>query len=344
MATADYGLLAGFKGIGGAMREGEQRALENQFNIAKLQMAQQSAASGGNSPAALQIANEYAKARASGDTQRMNDIELFTKALDKGLISGADGSVQTMGGYAPAIGGIEAAKAGMKQQAEKNVDLQMNPLIKQRESRAGEIGKQQGEKETLYKSSLSKLPQLNQVALDLSTLGKGASYTLGGRGTDTLARQFGVTTDTAKARTEYIAKVDNEILPLLRDTFGAAFTQKEGESLKATLGAPDVSPQEKDAVLRAFISSKYATLESMGRELGQTPDLPQAPIIGGQPIFDPMQARSAGLADPNESMRLPTKLKSPSKSAIQALMQNPDKAAEFDAYYGKGASRMVLGK
>ena len=72
-------------------------------------------------------------------------------------------------------------------------------------------------------------------------------------------------TEGALARAEYIAKVDNEILPLLRETFGAQFTQKEGESLKVTLGDPDKSPEEKDAVLRSFIKTKREQVKTLQR-------------------------------------------------------------------------------
>jgi hypothetical protein len=332
MASADYGLLGQFKGVGGAMREAEDRALQQQILQAKLQ----SSLKGGDAPAAIQIANEYAKAREAGDIQRMNDIAMAAKSFDKGIMVNQEGAFNPLQGYGQAVGSIEAAKTGMKQQAEKDVDLVMNPQIKGAESRAGEIGKQTGEKETLYKSAISRLPQLNKTVDALSALGKEASYTYGGRGIDAIARQVGVTTDTAKARAEYISKVDNEILPLLRDTFGAAFTQKEGETLKATLGAPNMSPQEKDAVLRSFITSKYDTLESMGREIGQTPELPPLPnVAGGGDNIDAIL---------NKGLQPATKLKSPPKQAIQYLRSNPQAAAEFDAKYGKGASRMVLGK
>ena len=73
----------------------------------------------------------------------------------------------------------------------------------------------------------------------------------------------------AVARKEYITRVDNEVLPLLRQIFGAQFTQKEGESLKATLGDPDASPEEKDAVLKSFIETKIAQARTLKRRTGQ---------------------------------------------------------------------------
>ena len=68
-----------------------------------------------------------------------------------------------------------------------------------------------------------------------------------------------------------IAIVDNQILPLLKQTFGPAFTDQEGESLKATLGDPDATPDEKMAQLDAFIDAKMRALETQERELGISP-------------------------------------------------------------------------
>jgi hypothetical protein len=61
--------------------------------------------------------------------------------------------------------------------------------------------------------------------------------------------------------------VDNQILPLLRETFGAQFTLQEGQSLKTTLGDPEKSPQEKRAVLEAFIEQKVRNIEALELQL-----------------------------------------------------------------------------
>lgn len=155
------------------------------------------------------------------------------------------------------------------------------------EGRASEVGKRQGENENLYRSMVSRMPQLEDTAERLSKLGQAATYTNAGQLRDFTMRELGMDVpDAATARAEYVSMVDNEILPLLRDTFGAQFTQKEGESLKATLGNPNVSPKEKDAVLRSFIRTKTESLTSLRRELdsGQSiPDYtPRAVIIGGE--------------------------------------------------------------
>jgi len=83
----------------------------------------------GQSPAAVKLANELQQARASGDTQRLNDLVLSAKLADRGVVFDAQGNPVEMSGYGTAIGGIEATKKGMSKQAEQNVNLQMLPQI-----------------------------------------------------------------------------------------------------------------------------------------------------------------------------------------------------------------------
>jgi hypothetical protein len=127
------------------------------------------------------------------------------------------------------------------------------------------------EEENLLADMEAGLPALKEVTTKLSRLGKIATFTKAGQAFDEIARQTGQSTKGAVARAEYIAMVANEILPLLRQTFGAAFTAAEGESLKATLGDPNSSPAEKDAQLKAFIESKERQIRSKQRRVGDVP-------------------------------------------------------------------------
>jgi hypothetical protein len=97
-------------------------------------------------------------------------------------------------------------------------------------------------------------------------------------------------TEGAQARQEYINTVRNVLFPQLRATFGAQFTAKEGEALIATLGDPDLSPEEKDASLRAFLDQKKQTIGSMQRELGQPNTMGSGPgrligTSGGKKVY-----------------------------------------------------------
>lgn len=129
-----------------------------------------------------------------------------------------------------------------------------------------------GEAKADLASIKSKMPGLESVVRQLDDLSNKATYTAAGQVIDFAARQAGLEPrDAAVARAQYIAMVDNQILPMLRDTFGAQFTQKEGESLKITLGDPNKSPAEKQAVLKAFIEQKRRNIEAAEARTGVVP-------------------------------------------------------------------------
>lgn len=129
-------------------------------------------------------------------------------------------------------------------------------------------GKTDAENVALYESVSSKMPGLKSVVDQLAALSDTATYTQSGQAMDAVKREFGLPVGQgAIDRTSYMAIVDNQVLPLLKDTFGAAFTVQEGQSLRATLGNPDLSPPEKKAVLDAFIEQKYRDVEAMQRKL-----------------------------------------------------------------------------
>ena len=103
----------------------------------------------------------------------------------------------------------------------------------------------------------SSMPGLQTVVQKLSDLSDTATYTKLGVAADTLRKEFQLEPGAgAIDRDEYLAVVDNQVLPLLRQTFGAQFTVEEGKSLRATLGDPDKTPASKKRVLNAFIEQK----------------------------------------------------------------------------------------
>ncbi|MCZ7480560.1 hypothetical protein [Rhizobium rhizogenes] len=140
------------------------------------------------------------------------------------------------------------------------------------------VGKSQGDAAATYKSMMSKMPGLETVIGRLEGLADEATYTMAGRGLDWGINQLGMDPrDSAVARAQYNAMVDNQILPLLKDTFGAQFTQKEGETLRATLGDDGKSPAEKKAVLRAFIEQKRRDVEALALQGLDNSPAPAAP-------------------------------------------------------------------
>lgn len=257
-------------------------ATEMLKNKQAMALAQWKAANGGGDmPAAIQIANEIQKAIKAGDFQRANILAQSQKMFDKGINGfNPSGNADVISGYIPSISGIEGGKSGAKEQAKKDVDLTMNPQIEEATNRQGVVGTATGNAIGSLNDQTSQLPRLEQVAQQLSDIGKKATYTTAGRVLNAGKRELGLPVgEGAVARTEYISKVDNEILPLLRQTFGAQFTAREGDTLRSTLGDPNKSPEEKDAVLRSFIDQKKAQIGVLQQRTGQAPQLPnQAPI------------------------------------------------------------------
>lgn len=129
------------------------------------------------------------------------------------------------------------------------------------------------------------MPGLEVVVGQLHGLSDTATYTAAGRLADEVRKQLGLDpSDSAVDRAEYIAVVDNQVLPLLRQTFGAAFTAKEGDTLRATLGDPNKSPSEKKAVLNAFIEQKKRDLEAMQQDQRQEAPAQTQPANGDDPL------------------------------------------------------------
>ena len=128
----------------------------------------------------------------------------------------------------------------------------------------GATGKEGARLDNELAEMTRNLPMLENTVERLTVLSDQASYTGAGQLANLFRRQLGLDVgEGAIARAEYDSVVNNQILPLLRITFGAAFTETEGDKLKATLGDINASPAEKKAVLRAFINQKRAQLKSM---------------------------------------------------------------------------------
>jgi type II secretory pathway pseudopilin PulG len=155
-------------------------------------------------------------------------------------------------------------------------------------ARGGKEGTEVGADTSLLKSMESKMPGLEAVVVQLEGLADTATYTQKGQLGDAIRREAGMpSSEGAIARAKYIATVDNQVLPMLKDTFGAAFTVAEGESLRATLGDPNKSPEEKKAVLRAFIAQKRRDVAALQTRTEGAP----APAQTGAGVPDPLGIR-----------------------------------------------------
>lgn len=169
--------------------------------------------------------------------------------------------------------------------------------------RGSVLGKEAGDAQVRYDSVTSKMEGLNQVVQELGKLAETATYTMAGRSKDYIAKELGMDpSQGAQDRAKYAAIVDNQVLPLLRDTFGAAFTVVEGERLRATLGDENKSPAEKQAVLEAFIQQKYRDVQAMQNQLGIQPQQPIAqPAPQGMtaPAVQPLNPQAPQSAAPH---------------------------------------------
>lgn len=136
-----------------------------------------------------------------------------------------------------------------------------------------------GETLSEFKKATAALPGLIEVTTRLKDLAPIVTNTFSGKIFDAAAKEAGFATKGGTARAEFQSIIDNQVLPLLKPTFGAAFTVAEGDSLRATLGDPDATPEAKVAQIDAFIAQKMRNLQASEAELTKPVVLPQP---GGQ--------------------------------------------------------------
>lgn len=147
--------------------------------------------------------------------------------------------------------------------------------VKEAEVRA----KARGETFTDLNAKKAALPGIESVVAKLKILADDATFTLSGKALDEIAKQFGFSTEGSTARAKMVSIVDNQVLPLLKPIFGAAFTAAEGDRLRDALLDPDSSPESRKAQLDSFLKQARRNIESGERELSQ-PAQQQAPTSG----------------------------------------------------------------
>lgn len=238
-----------------------------------------------------------------GAQQTFKDSEgnLFFGTTQRNPQTGEVGTVLSPvgGGAAQPVGGVEmvgnygltsgekleydvsaaAGKAGAGEAAKLQQQLRFKPQIEAAVKKAELQAAERGEALTDLQRAEAAMPGLEETVAELRDLAPIATSTIGGKIFDEAVKQSGFgATEGANARAKFIAIIDNQVLPLLRDTFGAAFTEAEGERLRATMGDPDASPEQKIVQLDAFIKQKYrdlqtkrATVEQMGGGADQAP-------------------------------------------------------------------------
>ena len=170
------------------------------------------------------------------------------------------------GSQAEIQGAISGAREGGKLTQQRKHLPEIRAAVTIAEKEASE----RGEVLTSLARSKAALPGLTDAVDQLKELAPIATSTFGGKIFDAAIKQTGFgSTKGATAKAKFIAIVNNQVLPLLKETFGAAFTAQEGESLKATMGDPEASPAEKMVQLDAFIAQKLRDIETREVQLNQ---------------------------------------------------------------------------
>ena len=189
---------------------------------------------------------------------------------------------------------VEGKKAEAKEEGKLKIQKKLLPSIRGAIKQAEKEAVAKGEAFTALNRAKAALPGLRDVTEKLKLLSDVATFTTGGKVLNLLAKESGFgATEGATARTTMRAVVDNQVLPLLRDTFGAAFTKAEGDSLRNTLLDPDTAPDQMKATLDAFIEQKIRNIETSERELGveSTTDLTQ---LSDEDLLKQLEAARGG--------------------------------------------------
>ena len=243
-------------------------------------------------PAELVVFNGLVELAKSSDPEiaKAAQIELRTRAPAG---TSAQERIATNQGLATQVADAAAEKARAVESAklgeQKNKLPDLRAAIKLAESSAA----QKGTTLTALSQANAALPGLTDVVGQLKELAPIATSTFGGKIFDQAVKQSGFgATKGSTAKAKFISIVNNQVLPLLKQTFGAAFTENDRQSLIVTMGDPDASPGEKMAQLDSFIEGKVRDIESKERELQGLEDASQAaPQQPKRLIFNPETGR-----------------------------------------------------
>lgn len=121
----------------------------------------------------------------------------------------------------------------------------------------GQLGKDRATLEKENTTLERNLPAFEDMTNELIGLADKATYTKAGQARDWLLRQTGQPmSEGGIAREKYRQVVANELIPKLKQMFGGQLSDAERESLLATLGDVNLSPEEKKSAINAFIEAK----------------------------------------------------------------------------------------
>jgi hypothetical protein len=160
--------------------------------------------------------------------------------------------------------------AGEQEAGKSKAKLKFAPQITKAVKLAEKAAIERGDVLNDLDRMTAALPGVRDAVSQLKELAPLTTTTWGGAVWDAAVKQTGFgATKGSTALAKFQAIVDNQVLPLLKPTFGGSFSVQEGESLKATLGDPSASPAEKLATLDAFMNQKERDIQSKQAQIDQ---------------------------------------------------------------------------
>lgn len=208
-------------------------------------------------------------------TSLAGGITVQTTSSGRKVVTDAGGNVLSGDEAVKAIKSAEDAKSQRavdvtegKERAKLEVKKELLPSIRADIKRAEKDAQSKGEASSELSSAKAAMPGLRTVVNNLKALSSDATFTLAGKGFNAVAKELGFSTKGDTARSAMIAMVDNQVLPLLKPIFGAAFTAAEGDRLRNAFLNPDSTPDSRVASLNAFLEQMERNIETKEREAG----------------------------------------------------------------------------
>ena len=200
------------------------------------------------------------------DANAMSAAQALNLVAKPGTITGQQRTATTPG-LSEQIAVSEQTISGGKERGKLEVQAELLPSIRADIKQAEKEALARGETKTDLIASKAAMPGLITVVDRLKILSDDATFTLGGKGFNEVAKQFGFSTKGGTARDTMVSIVDNQVLPLLKPIFGAAFTAIEGDRLRNAFLDPDATAESRKAQVQSFLEQMQRNIETKEREL-----------------------------------------------------------------------------